>query len=72
MSLAQTMGASAWRLRAATDLARLLSKRSRVSEARQVLLPVIQAFTEGRETRDLVQAAQLHATLADREEAWSS
>jgi hypothetical protein len=72
MSLAQAMGASAWRLRAATDLARLLCRRSKVHEARRLLLPLIHAFTEGHETRDLVHATQLHATLTDREEALSS
>ena len=71
ISLAEAAGAAAWRLRAATDLARLLGGRLQVREACRVLVPALHAFTEGRETRDLVDAAQIHAALADREAALS-
>lgn len=71
MSLARKMGALAWQLRAANDLARLLRNRSKVDEARRILLPVIAAFTEGHDTRDLVEAARLQAVLTGRLEALS-
>jgi predicted ATPase len=56
-------------LRAATDLATLLCKRSKIQEARGVLSPAIHAFTEGHETRDLLKAVALQASMAGHEEA---
>ncbi len=64
MALAEKLGASSWRLRAATDLAQLLRAESKVEEARQVLRPVFATFTEGFATRDLLAAAELLASLA--------
>jgi predicted ATPase len=52
-----------WRLRAANDLARLWRAGSREDDARKMLLPVFNEFTEGFATRDLVAAAELLATL---------
>jgi tetratricopeptide (TPR) repeat protein len=54
--------AKSFELRAATGLARLLIKRNRRSEARPVLQPVYDWFTEGHTTADLVDARE---TLAE-------
>lgn len=59
MALAVEIGALAWRLRAANDLARLWQRQSRADEAHRMLLPIHGAFTEGHATRDLAAAAAL-------------
>jgi predicted ATPase/DNA-binding winged helix-turn-helix (wHTH) protein len=64
MALAREIGALSWRLRAANDLAKLWRDRSRADDARKVLLPVYNEFTEGFATRDLVVAADHLAALA--------
>ena len=64
MALAQEIGALSWRLRAANDLAKLWCVWSREDDARKMLLPVYNEFTEGFATRDLVVAADLLASLA--------
>ena len=46
-------------LRAATSLARLWRKQGKRSEARALLAPVYGWFTEGFDTRDLVEAKAL-------------
>jgi predicted ATPase/DNA-binding winged helix-turn-helix (wHTH) protein len=51
--VAQEQGATFWELRAATSLARLRASQNRHEEARQVLAPVYQRFTEGHETADM-------------------
>jgi predicted ATPase len=51
--LAQEQGATFWELRAATSLARLRASQNRHEEARQVLAPVYNRFTEGHETADM-------------------
>ena len=56
--------AKSFELRAATALAKLLKASGRDAEARAVLTPVYQWFTEGFSTRDLVAA---RATLAEVE-----
>ena len=48
-----------WELRAATSLARLLSKQGRTAEATASLEPVYDRFTEGFGTADLIAAKQL-------------
>lgn len=63
MTLAEEIGAWSWRLRAANDLARLWQAQSRTLEARQMLQPIYDAFTEGFETRDLAVAARLLVEL---------
>ena len=68
MRLAETIGASSWRLRAATDLARLFCDRQRADDGRELLQSVLGEFTEGFETHDLVLAADLLATLRLRGE----
>jgi predicted ATPase len=51
-------------LRAATSLARLLHARERSDEARALLAPLHARFTEGFETRDLVEAKKLLEELS--------
>jgi len=63
MELAQRLGASSWRLRAASDLARLWQTQSRSIEAKRLLQPVFDGFQDGFETRDLTTAAKLLAEL---------
>ena len=55
---ARRQGALSWELRAATSLARLLRDRDRIGEARDLLAPIYERFTEGFGTADL-QAARL-------------
>lgn len=56
MDEAHGQGALAWELRAATSLARLLQSQGRGAEAREVLKPVYDRFTEGHDTADLLAA----------------
>ena len=51
-------------LRAAVSLALMLAARGRRTEARALLAPIYDWFTEGFDTRDLVQARALLADLA--------
>jgi predicted ATPase len=50
---ARRQGALSWELRAATSLARLWRDQNRTKEARELLAPVYDRFTEGFETADL-------------------
>jgi predicted ATPase/DNA-binding winged helix-turn-helix (wHTH) protein len=59
MALAEETGALSWRLRAASDLAKLWRASSKTCDARKILLSVLNKFTEGFTTRDLIAAAQL-------------
>ena len=52
-------GALSWELRAATILARLLRDRDRIGEARDLLAPIYDRFTEGFGTADLQSAKRL-------------
>ncbi len=61
MGLARAIGALSWRLRAASDLATLWYGGARAEDARRMLLPVYDDFTEGFETPDLVVAAKFVA-----------
>jgi predicted ATPase/DNA-binding winged helix-turn-helix (wHTH) protein len=63
LELSRRQGARSWELRAATDLAVLLNARGRSGDARALLQPVFDQFTEGRETADLKAAQWLLATL---------
>jgi predicted ATPase len=56
---AQDSGAKSLELRAALSLARLYHDRGCIGEARDILLPIYSWFTEGFETRDLLEARQL-------------
>jgi predicted ATPase len=56
---ARHRGAKSWELRAATSLARLWQQQGKRNEARAVLTPVYQWFTEGFDTADLQAAKTL-------------
>ena len=51
--------ALSWELRAATSLARLLSRQGRRADAIACLEPVYGRFTEGFDTADLIAARQI-------------
>jgi predicted ATPase len=53
LEVARQQGALSWELRSALSLARLRVKQDRPDEARQVLAPVYDRFTEGFGTADL-------------------
>ena len=56
---ARRQGALSWELRAATSLARLWRDQGRTAEARELLQPVYDRFTEGFDTADLKAAKAL-------------
>ena len=56
MALARESGARALELRAATSLARLLADDDRPADARALLTPIYEWFTEGLDTPDLQEA----------------
>ena len=58
------MSAKAWELRAATSLARLWRDQRKRAEARGLLAPVYDWFTEGFDTQDLKEAKALFDELA--------
>lgn len=60
---ARRQQALSWELRGAISLARLLRDRNRPGEARAVLQPVYDRFTEGFSTIDLTNARQMLGTL---------
>jgi predicted ATPase len=64
LDLAHAQGALAWKLRAATSLARLWIQRGREVEAGALLRPVHGQFTEGSGTEDLCAAAALLRALS--------
>ncbi|WP_037075437.1 ATP-binding protein [Rhizobium mesoamericanum] len=68
IELAQEIGALSWQLRSASDLAKLWHGRLRAHDARKMLQPIYNEFTEGWETRDLALTADLLASLAHLEE----
>jgi tetratricopeptide (TPR) repeat protein len=59
IAIAQGQEAKGWELRAATSLARLLCRQRRIGEARDILAPVYNWFTEGLDTADLKDAKAL-------------
>jgi predicted ATPase len=59
LDLARLQGARSWELRCATSLARLWRDQTRSKEARQLLAPVYDRFTEGFATADLRAAKAL-------------
>jgi predicted ATPase len=68
LEFARGQGARSLELRAATGLARLLQSLDRPAEARALLAPVYEWFTEGHGTRDLIDARALLEELgADRQ-----
>ena len=56
IEIADAQGSKAWELRAGVDLSRLLIATNRRDEARDRLLPTVDWFTEGFETRDFLAA----------------
>jgi predicted ATPase len=64
LSVAREQNAKLWELRAATSLARLRREQGRRAEARELLAPVYDWFTEGFETADLKEAKAVLEQLA--------
>jgi predicted ATPase len=64
VELAEEQGAFLLKLRASTSLARLLSDQGKVQQARELLAPVYEWFTEGFDTRDLKDAKALLEELS--------
>jgi predicted ATPase len=62
--MAREQGAKSFELRAAMSLARLWRDQGRHTEARALLAPVYNWFTEGFDTRDLREAKALLKELA--------
>lgn len=63
LAVARQQGAASWELRTATSLARHWHSRDRAGEARALLEPVHERFTEGFETADLRAASRLLESL---------
>ncbi len=59
LDVARRQSAKSWELRAATSLARLWQQQGRKQEARELLAPVCDWFTEGFDTKDLRDAKSL-------------
>jgi predicted ATPase len=59
LAIAREQGARSFELRAATSLARLLRDQGKRAEARDLLAPIYGWFTEGFDTRDLIEAKAL-------------
>jgi predicted ATPase len=57
-------GARSWELRAAIGLASLRASQHQAGRAREVLAPVLEGFSEGFDTADVMAATQLLATLS--------
>ena len=64
LAIAREQGTRGYELRAATSLARLWREQRRQSEARELLAPVYDSFTEGFDTADLKDAKALLDELA--------
>ena len=64
LSIAEEQGAKLWELRAAVSLARLRRDQGRRAEARDLLAPIYDWFTEGFDTQDLKEAKALLGELA--------
>ncbi len=64
LAIAREQQAKSWELRTATSLARLWRDQDRRGEARNLLAPIYNWFTEGFDTADLVEAKALLDTLA--------
>lgn len=67
LQVARSQGAPGMELRAAIVLAKLWKDRSRGNDARELLGPVYEAFSEGHQTADLKAARKLLEQLAQAE-----
>jgi predicted ATPase len=65
VEIARTQGAKSWELRAATSLARLWRKQGKRAEARDLLAPVYNWFTEGFDTPVLQETKALLEELGE-------
>ena len=66
LEVARKQGALSWELRSALSFARLRVRKHRQDDARQLLAPVYDRFTEGFETPDLRAARELLQSLPSR------
>ena len=64
LAWARRQGALSWELRCVTSLARLWRNQARSNEARELLAPVYDRFTEGFDTADLKAAKSLLEELS--------
>ena len=64
LAVARQQQTKSWELRAAMSMARLWRNQGKVQQARELLLPVYEWFTEGFDTRDLKEAKALLEELA--------
>jgi predicted ATPase len=62
LAAAREQEAASLELRVASDVARLCLKQGRHAEARNLLAPILERFTEGYGTRDLIEAKSLVQT----------
>jgi predicted ATPase/DNA-binding winged helix-turn-helix (wHTH) protein len=66
LEVAREQGALSWELRGALSFARLRVRQDRQDDARQILVPVYNRFTEGFETPDLRSASAMLQSLPSR------
>jgi predicted ATPase len=64
LTVARAQQAKSWELRAAMSMARLWRDQGKPQQARELLAPVYGWFTEGFDTRDLMEAKTLLDALA--------
>ena len=64
LNVSRKQHAKSWELRAAMSMSRLWQQRGRAEDARELLVPVYDWFTEGFDTADLQDAKVLLAELA--------
>jgi len=57
LELGRVQKALAWQLRTATDLASLWVRQGRTNQAHELLRPILEQYTEGKDTAD-VRAAR--------------
>ena len=64
LRIAREQDARSWELRAATSLAALWVSRDRSRDARELIVPVYEWFSEGLDTTDLIAARALVEDLS--------
>jgi tetratricopeptide (TPR) repeat protein len=65
IALANSIGAKSLALRAATSLGRQFKSRGKFAQARETIASLVNGFTEGLDTRDLIDARRLLEELSD-------